>query len=149
MKPKYVLPTVTLLLLSFLLPPSTRAENREDESRATETIIANIQAPNVSGMDVNPLTGLLYASNFGLGTVSVILEQSNTVAATITVGSGAGHVAVNPLTDRVYVADSNQSLLFVANGRTNSVITTIPISHPLVVAVNLRTNEIYVSSQFN
>lgn len=56
-------------------------------------------------------------------------------------------VAVNPITNRVYVASRNNDRLMVLDGATNEVIDIIPVGdEPFGVAVNPVTNKIYVST---
>ena len=54
---------------------------------------------------MDPATGTVYVANAYDGTVSVIDAATNTVTATIPVGSNPGEVAVDPATGTVYVAN--------------------------------------------
>jgi YVTN family beta-propeller protein len=55
-------------------------------------------------------------------------------------------LAVDRLTDLVYVADYDPNTVTVINGRTNSVVAIVPVGrHPRDVAVNQQTNSIYVT----
>jgi YVTN family beta-propeller protein len=68
------------------------------------------------------------------------------VTATITVGSQPDSVAVNTLTNKVYVANSNSGTLSVISGSTNKVTDTIKVGvKPDGVAVNPSTNTVYVT----
>src|SRR5271154_6952154 len=65
-------------------------------------------------------------------------------------------VAVNPVTNIAYVADTGSSNVYVINGASASVAATIPITsassnpvNPVAVAVNVASNKIYVVSQDN
>ncbi len=94
----------------------------------------------------NPLTGSVYVTNQLDNTVSVISGQTNTISATIPVGSPQG-MAVNPLTGDVYVTNFNDSTVSVISGQTNTVSTTIPVgSLPISVAVNPPTGDVYVTN---
>ena len=73
-------------------------------------------------MAVNPSTNRIYVANAGSDSVSVIDGASNTVAATVAVGSNPLGVAVNPNTNRIYVANSRDD--------TVSVIEDYPIPQP-------------------
>jgi YVTN family beta-propeller protein len=70
----------------------------------------------------------------------------------ISLGTAPQGVGVNPETNRIYVADSGggggpDNDLFVINGKTNTVITTIfGFNAPKGVAVNSETNRIYVTN---
>jgi YVTN family beta-propeller protein len=65
---------------------------------------------------VYALSGKAYITNFDSNTVSVIDTSSDTVIATIPVGTGPFGVAVNELKKRVYVSNNY--------GNTISVIDT-------------------------
>ena len=56
-------------------------------------------------MAVSPDGTRAYVTNLGSGTVSVIDTDTNTVIATITVGSGPAGVAVSPDGTRAYVTN--------------------------------------------
>jgi YVTN family beta-propeller protein len=72
-----------------------------------------------------------------------------TVISTIKIGDGVyGQIAiaVNPSTNRIYVANSGSDNLLVINGTTNAVVATVSVSgNPVAVAVNSNTNRIYVA----
>ncbi len=69
------------------------------------------------------------------------------VIATIGVGSNPLDVAVNPITNTIYVTNNISNNVSVINGATNTVTTTIPVgSNPYGVAVNASTNTIYVAN---
>ena len=70
-------------------------------------------------MAAGQLTGKVYVTNDGSGTVSVINGATSTVTTTITVVFGPRGVAVNPLAGQVYVANSGSN--------TVSVITPSPV----------------------
>jgi YVTN family beta-propeller protein len=55
-------------------------------------------------------------------------------------------VAVNPVTNKVYVANSGSSNVTVIDGATNDTATVTVGSHPGAVAVNPVTNRIYVAN---
>jgi YVTN family beta-propeller protein len=70
------------------------------------------------------------------------------VIATIPVGNWPVRVGVNPLTNRIYVANDTGDSVSVIDGPTNTVVTTIPVGDwPRGVAVNMTTNRIYVANQ--
>jgi len=82
-------------------------------------------------MAVNPNTNLVYVHNQagegGMGRISVIDGQINEIVATIDVGlsdSLAGRVAVDEVSNRVYVISGDETLS-VINGATNEMLTTI------------------------
>ncbi len=66
--------------------------------------------------------------------------------ATIPTAATPFGVAVNPVTNRVYVAHRGEGLVTVIDGHTNSITATLPVgSNPVAVAVNSATNKIYVA----
>jgi DNA-binding beta-propeller fold protein YncE len=115
----------------------------------TNQITATIPVPaggNVFGVAVDPKTDRIYATVNGTNSILVINGKSNKVLRKIKVGPGGWTVAADPLTDMVYVGDSNG--LTVINASTNRVVTTISgvTSQQLGLAVNTRTDTIYAAS---
>jgi len=68
-----------------------------------------------------------YITNYGSNTVSVIDTSSNTVTATVTVGTGHYGVAVNPAGTRVYVANVNSNTVSVIDTSSNTVTATVTV----------------------
>lgn len=74
-----------------------------------------------------------YIANFGdffLGggnSVSVIDTATNTVTATVTVGSRPQGVAISPDATRVYVGSTDTNFVTVIDATTNTVLTTINV----------------------
>lgn len=67
------------------------------------------------------------------------------VTATIPVGTGPAAVAVDPLTDTVYVGNSASGTVSVISGLTNKVTATIPnLGIPVALAINPLTDTVYV-----
>ena len=77
---------------------------------------------------VNLSSNRVYVANHTDGTVSVIDGATNTVIATVSVGSAGSNVlvGVNPSTDRVYVANTEDGTIAVIDGANITVIATIP-----------------------
>jgi YVTN family beta-propeller protein len=104
-------------------------------------------------LSVNPLTNIVYVTNSGDDTVSVIDGISasryisvidgntNTVTANIKVGSSPSDVSVNPSTNMVYVIKYHDNTVSVIDGKTNTVTATIKVgTQPSGVSVNTSTN---------
>lgn len=73
--------------------------------------------------------------------------SAQTVIGTIPVGSFPRGVAVNPTTNRIYVANELSDTVTVINGSDNTTVATVPVgAHPTAVAVNPNTNRIYVTT---
>ncbi len=66
-----------------------------------------------------------YVTSINTNTVSVIDTSTNSVAATIPVGSGPAGVVVSPDGTTAYVSNSNDGTLSVIDTATNSVTATI------------------------
>lgn len=137
------------------------------------TVIATIPLGEPFGagtfaIAVNPRTNTIYATNPGALSspvgldcdshdVSVIHGSTNTVLSPISVGLNPFGVAVNPTTNRIYVANAGGAgfdscssepsySVSVIDGITNSVVNTITVGlGPGFVAVNPKTNKIYVT----
>ena len=94
---------------------------------------------------VNPDTNLIYVTNAGDNTVSVIDGNSNIVIDTISVVGNAGAMTVNSKTNLIYVATNLSDNIFVINGDSHRVIETISVGNDSgVLRVNPETNMIYV-----
>lgn len=75
-----------------------------------------------------------------------IPAMAQSVLATVPVGSGPRAVAVNPSTNKIYVANDNGNSVAVIDGATNAV-TTVPTGvSPYGIAINQVTNKIYVTN---
>ncbi len=71
-----------------------------------------------------------------------------TVIATIPVGNNPQSVAVNALTNRIYVANRDSNDVSVIDGNSNTIVATIPVgSNPAGVDVDPSTNLVYVTNQ--
>lgn len=83
--------------------------------------------------------------------LAAVPAHSQTVIATVPVGIRPRGLAVNPATNKIYVANFDSSNVTVIDGATNSVTTvTDPnASAPFAVAVNPVTNKIYVVNLFS
>lgn len=120
-----------------------------------ESVVTTIPTPVPVGVDVNPLTRLVYVANFFAPTVSVISEKTNTIVDTISFPPAAdggqaelGAVAVNPVTSRLYASDPRARVVYVVDIRTKQILATVPVCNAGDLSVNPRTNKIYVSEFF-
>jgi YVTN family beta-propeller protein len=72
-------------------------------------------------------------------------DQSSISGDGTKVGSLPRSVAVNPITNTVYVANSDSKTISVIDGITNKLVSSIPVENtPVKMAVNPNTNKIYV-----
>ena len=127
------------------------------------TIVSCVAVGNPSdghpkhGLAVNPVTNRVYASRFPFCNppyvpctyiVDVLDGSSNTVIASIPLGSGFPFgIGVDFLTNTMFVGLSGGAVA-VVDGSTNTVIQNIPVQgNPYGVADNPRTNLAYVGDQ--
>ena len=97
---------------------------------------------------VQTLAQNAYITNDGSGDVSVIDTATNTVTATITVGTAPFAVAVSPDGGTVYVANIDSDNVSAIAAATNKVIATITVgSSPEGVAVSPDGSTVYVANQ--
>ena len=83
----------------------------------------------------------------GSNTVSVIDTATNTVTATVNVGSDPVGVAVNPDGTKVYVTNSDGNNVSVIDTATNTVTATVNVGNgPFGVAVNPDGTKVYVAN---
>ncbi len=68
-----------------------------------------------------------YITNLGDGTVSVINTSSDTVTATVNVGTSSESAAVSPDGATVYVANNGAGTVSVINTSSNTVTATVTI----------------------
>ncbi|MFE9889229.1 Ig-like domain repeat protein, partial [Streptomyces scopuliridis] len=88
-----------------------------------------------------------YVTNSGGNSISVIDTATNTVTATIPVGSTPLGVAITPDGLRAYVINSGGNSVSVINTVTNAVIATIPVgSTPFGVAITPDGLRAYVTN---
>ena len=138
----------------------------------TNKVVANVTVgPSPHSVAVNPNTNLIYVSNRGFpidnitttntdsNTVSVIDGKTNKVVANVTVGYSPEGVAVNPVTNKIYVANSGDYSVSVIDGSNNKVVDkmltvdpdfgNLPLIYNLAtfVAVNPKTNMVYLTNE--
>lgn len=121
----------------------------------TNTVVATVTGLKVNVSDgpvdigVNPNTNLIYVGrtvHFG-GQISVIDGATNSVSTIGGLGAHPISLAVDPVTNRIYVANQLSNNVSVIDGGTNSVVATIGgFVGPIGVAVNPLTNRIYVGN---
>ena len=82
--------------------------------------------PKVAG--ASELTSFAYVTNLLQGTVSVINTATDTVVATVPVGSEPNGVAITPNGEFAYVANSTGNDVSVINTYTDTVVATVPVA---------------------
>ena len=131
----------------------------------SNTVIATVTVGSAPfGVALNAATNQIYVANecgndvscsTHSGTVTVIDGVSNTATATITVGSDPRAVAVNSVTNKIYVTNycgndvscsAYSGTVTVIDGATLATATVTVGAGPSVPVVNLVTNKIYVAN---
>ena len=126
--------------------------------------IATVPAgTNPFGVAVNSITNKGYVANItcdinnlpcpSAGTVTVIDGATNNIT-TVNVGVYPAAVAVNPTTNKIYIANNcgndvncaSLGTVTIIDGVTNSTSTVNVGDYPYALAVNSATNKIYVSN---
>lgn len=100
-------------------------------STVTDKVIATVAVGSTpTNVAIGP-TNTVFVTDYGSNTVSVIQPDfSSTLSFAVTnvpVGTGPWGVAVNPLTNYVYVTDSGSGNVWVLDGATYAKITTIAV----------------------
>lgn len=95
-----------------------------------------------------PLADTVYGY-FPGDTLVGVASVMNPVPFSVTVAFNPTTVAIDPTTDRAYVASGNPSILSVIDGATQSKIAELTVNYnPNGVAVNTKTGKVYVSETF-
>jgi DNA-binding beta-propeller fold protein YncE len=113
---------------------------------------------------VNPVTNKIYVVNTcgtgcqgdtsPIGTVTVV-DGATLTTATVAVDRGPRGIAVNPVTNKVYIANycgsdpncGSIGTVTVIDGITNNTLSVNVGYNPVSIAVNTATNKIYVVNQ--
>jgi YVTN family beta-propeller protein len=89
----------------------------------------------------------LYVTNENNNTVSVISTETNTISATIPVGSTPDGIAITPNRAFLYVVDLGANSVSVVSTATNTVTATVPVGTlPFKVAINPNGAFAYVTN---
>src|ERR1044071_1869531 len=115
-------PVAALVLLVMAFGSSACSSSMGISSKAqADTVQAQVNA---------------YVANENSTTVSVIDTATNTITATIPVGSNPASVALTPDRPFLYVANAGSNSVSVVDTATNTVTATVPVgSLPLSVAI--------------
>ena len=131
---------------------------------STDTIAARIQGSianptgYVENVAVNPVSNRVYVSGTRISNhvtntpvhtnrVTVIDGETNAILTSIPVGSQPDDLAVNPITNMIYVANVADNRVSVINGNTNLVDKTVAVGRaPPQIGINSVTDRIYVLS---
>ncbi len=86
-------------------------------------------------------------SVLGNGTTVTVINGSTNATSTVSVGTYPVAVAVNPVTNNIYVANFASNNVTVINGGTNATTTVAAGAGPNAIAINSVTNKIYVVNE--
>jgi YVTN family beta-propeller protein len=89
---------------------------------------------------------LLSSAVLWLATSSSLSAQADTVIATVAAGITPLAVAINPVTNKIYVVNAGSNNVTVIDGATNATTTIAVGRNPYSVAINQVTNKIYVTN---
>jgi YVTN family beta-propeller protein len=116
----------------------------------TKKVTATVNVPAV-GIGVNIATNKIYVSDFN-SNVYVIDGRTNNILKDIALPTGVENLAVNPVTNRIYVATEANFFghVVVIDGSTDTVLTTVQDGGELSfnVGVDAIHNIVYVSDEF-
>ena len=102
------------------------------------------------GVATDQRTNAINVANSVSGTVSVISGLTNTVIATVPVGTNPEAIAADPDTNRVYAANYESATVSVISGQANTVTDTIPVgAYPVSTAADPATDTIYVGNNIS
>jgi YVTN family beta-propeller protein len=108
--------------------------------------------PNSSGLGTTHDIEITVSDGLATATIAFDLTVVNStppsVESTTDVGVGPTAVAVNPMTNKIYVANIKSNTVTVINGNTPNLTTTVGVGNqPSALAVNPALNKIYVANQ--
>ena len=75
-----------------------------------------------------------------------MIDGTNNSTVTVAAGTNPSGIAVNPLTNKIYVANQGSANVTVIDGTNNSTATITAGTNPFWTAVNKLTNKIYVGN---
>jgi len=129
---------------------------RIDGTNNTFTATNDVPLPDVgTGAAFNPANGLVYVAIPDSNLVVAVDPVLKTIVKRISVGDQPFAVAVNPVSNRVYVIDQRTGgqfpfNLYVIDAAAGAVVATLPTSYQLgSVAVDVVNNRIYVGTKVN
>ena len=131
---------------------------------STNTVTANVTyadwllaaPPAPFGLAIDSATNMLYAvsgqdvqlQTKNSDSVHVIDASTNSIVTSVLLGKSTIGIGVDEATDRIYAGVLTGSTVFVIDGATNTLATSVQNVPSLGVAVNPATSLIYASSYF-
>lgn len=124
---------------------NTPSNNSDSENETADKITNNSDGLNRTGE-----TTYAYITNEYENTVSVINTETDTLAATVHVGSNPLEIAASPDGKKMYVANYYGSTVSVIETANNTVIATIDVGNsPNGIAVSPDGKKVYVTNLGN
>lgn len=127
-------------------------------SLAVESVIATVPtAAGPNNIAINPVTNKIYVANavsydpygnYIWGNTVTVIDGATNNTSTVEVGTYPRAITVNPVTNKIYVANYYSYTISVIDGDTDTVINTISADSPNAIAVNTVTNMIYATSSY-
>jgi YVTN family beta-propeller protein len=103
--------------------------------------------PMPCALAVSVESGLLFTTNYGDGSITVIDTRSNRVAGTIDVGGRLQAIATDGEGEAIYVADAQNRKVIAIDMKTRSLKSVASLSEsPYALAVNKRTHAVYAAT---
>ena len=93
----------------------------------------------------NILGRALAAGALALAAAGVAPALAQTVGTTIAAGTSPYRIAINPVTNKLYVTNEASNDMTVVDARTGTTSTVAVGARPLWLGVNPETNKIYVA----
>ncbi len=105
---------------------------------------------NANAISVLTTTGHAYVALPGLGEVAILsgTEKLGGEVGNLVVGENPSAIAVNPVTDYVYVANRDSNSVSILDGKTQTKLgEDVPVgANPVALAVNPTTGYVYVAN---
>ncbi len=116
----------------------------------TQAVIATIKVGSnpVIPPAINTITNRIYVANNLSRFLSVIDGRTNKLLKNVQLGRLQSEVVVNPRTNRIYVISAqvaSAGKLFMINGSTNKIISTMVIPDASSILINPITNHLFIS----
>jgi YVTN family beta-propeller protein len=124
---------------------------------ATNEITQLSVGPYPLSVKVNPITNKIYVLSLSVGTSTrdlTVIDGSTSQATQVdvgvvpVVGSVLEPLAVNPVTNMIYVANQGNNSVTIIDGSTNETASVPTVDGAYALAVNPATNKIYVPAGY-
>ena len=154
----YIANRAYVLLPSYPTPASNAVQVLDG---GNNSVLATFPVPVANAIAVNVITGTLYiggaetTTNGSETAVVAVNPKTGAVLATISVSTNPGFgivaLAVDPITNRIFVSDDTANAIDVINGKTNTLTSSIALKGqvPAGIAVNFVCGKVYAALNDN